>query len=83
MRVWFKKERIDFLKQKRDRLNNSIKVFEDMKKEWYDSGVSSEDMERIRRTIRKIIYQRDECDDELDVLSEVRNLIYISRFIIL
>ncbi len=75
MRVWFKKERIDFLKQKRDRLNNSIKVFEDMKKEWYDSGVSSEDMERIRRTIRKIIYQRDECDDELDVLSEVRNLI--------
>ena len=73
MRVWYKKERIDFLKQKRDKLNNSIEEFEEMKKEWHDSGVSSEDMEKIRRMIRKIIYQRDECDDELDDLREARD----------
>ena len=73
MRVWYLKERINFLKEERDKLNNSIKVFENMKKEWYDSGASPDDMERIRRTIRKIIYQRDEYDDELDVLDEVRD----------
>ncbi len=75
MRVWHKEERINFVRQKRDELNNSIKVFENMKKEWYDSGASPDDMERIRRTIRKIIYQRDEYDDELDVLDEERSTI--------
>ncbi len=69
MRVWYLKERINFLKEERDKLNNSIKVFENMKKEWYDSGSSPDDMERIRRTIRRLIYQRDEYEDELDVIS--------------
>ena len=32
MRVWHKEERINFVRQKRDELNNSIKVFENMKK---------------------------------------------------
>ena len=73
MRVWYKKERINFLKQKRDELNDSIEVSEKIKKEWYDSGSSPGDMERIRRTIRKMIYKRDEYKDELDVLNEVRD----------
>ena len=67
--MWYLKERINFLKEERDKLNNSIKVIEDTKKEWYDSGSSPDDMERIRRTIRRLIYQRDKYEDELDVIS--------------
>ncbi len=68
MRIQDKEE----LRQKRDSLNDLIEELENMKSEWYDSGASLEDMKSIREKIRDIIYQRDNCDDKLDELGEVR-----------
>ena len=68
MRIQDKEE----LRQKRDSLNDLIEELENMKSEWYDSGVSPEDMKSIRKMIRKIILQRDKCDDKLGELGEVR-----------
>ena len=68
MRIQDKEE----LKQKRDSLNDLIEELENMKSEWYDSGVSLDDMKSIRKMIRKVIFQRDKCDDKLGELGEVR-----------
>ncbi len=68
MRIQDKEE----LRQKRDSLNDLIEELENMKSEWYDSGVSPEDMKGIRKMIRKVILQRDKCDDKLGELGEVR-----------
>ena len=65
----------DSIKQKRDLLNDLIEKLEHMKSEWYDSGASPEDMKSIRKRIRKVIYQRDKCDDKLDELGEARLII--------
>ncbi len=68
MRIQDKEE----LRQKRDSVNDLIEELENMKSEWYDSGVSPEDMKSIRKIIRKVILQRDKCDDKLGELGEVR-----------
>ncbi len=68
MRIQDKKE----LRQKRDSLNDLIEELENMKSEWYDSGVSPVDIKSIRKMIRKVILQRDKCDDKLGELGEVR-----------
>ncbi len=68
MRIQDKEE----LKQKRDSLNDLLEELENMKSEWYDSGVSLDDMKSIRKMIRKVIFQRDKCDDKLGELGEVR-----------
>ncbi len=68
MRIQDKEE----LRQKRDSLNDLIEELENMKSKWYDSGVSPEDMKSIRKIIRKVILQRDKCDDKLGELGEVR-----------
>ena len=68
MRIQDKEE----LRQKRDSVNDLIEELENMKSEWYDSGVSPEDMKSIRKMIRKVILQRDKCDDKLGELGEVR-----------
>ena len=39
MRIQDKEERIISIKQKRDSLNDLLEELEDMKSEWYDSGV--------------------------------------------
>ena len=66
MRIQDKEERIISIRQKRDSLNDLLEELEDMKSEWYDSDASPEDMKSIRKRIRKVIYQRDKCDDKLD-----------------
>ena len=71
MRIQDKEE----LRQKRDSLNDLLEELEDMKSKWYDSGASPEDMKSIRKRIRKVIYQRDKCDDKLGELGEVRLII--------
>ena len=68
MRIQDKKE----LRQKRDSLNDLLEELENMKSEWYDSGASPEDMKSIRKMIRKVILQRDKCDDKLGEIGEVR-----------
>ncbi len=68
MRIQDKEE----LRQKRDSLNNLLEKLEDIKHEWYYSGVCLDDMKSIRKVIRKVIFQRDKCDDKLDELGEVR-----------
>ena len=68
MRIQDKEE----LRQKRDSLNDLIEELEDMKSKWYESGASPEDMKRIRKMIRRVIFQRDKCDDKLGELGEVR-----------
>ncbi len=75
MRIQDKEERIISIKQKRDSLNDLLEELEDTKSEWYDSGASPEDMKIIRKRIRKVIYQRDKCDDKLGELGEVRLII--------
>ncbi len=75
MRIQDKEERIISIKQKRDSLNDLLEELEDMKSEWHDSDASPEDMKSIRKRIRKVIYQRDKCDDKLDELGEVRLII--------
>ncbi len=75
MRIQDKEERIISIRQKRDSLNDLLEELEDMKSEWYDSDASPEDMKSIRKRIRKVIYQRDKCDDKLDELGEVRLII--------
>ncbi len=75
MRIQDKEERIISIRQKRDSLNDLLEELENMKSEWYDSGTSPEDMKSIRKRIRKVIYQRDKCDDKLDELGEVRLII--------
>ncbi len=72
MRIQDKEERIISIRQRRDYLNDSLEELENMKSEWYDSGASLEDMKLIRKSIRKVIYQRDKCDDKLGELGEVR-----------
>ncbi len=67
MRIQNKEE----LRQKRDSLNDLIEELEDMKSKWYDGGTSPEDMKSIRKMIRKVILQRDKCDDKLGELGEV------------
>ena len=63
---------IILIREKRDSLNNLLEKLEDIKCEWYDSGARSEDMKRIRKMIRRVIFQRDKCDDKLGQLGEVR-----------
>ena len=60
------------LREKRDSSNNLLEKLEDIKSEWYDSGASPLDMRRIRKMIRRVIFQRDKCDDKLGELGEVR-----------
>ena len=68
MRIQDKEE----LRQKRDSLNDLIEELEDMKSKWYDGGASPEDMKSIRKMIRRVILQRDKCDDKLGELGQVR-----------
>ncbi len=68
MRIQDKEE----LRQKRDSLNDLIEEMREAKREWYDGGASPEDMKNIRKMIRKVILQRDKCDDKLGELGEVR-----------
>ncbi len=63
---------IILIREKRDSLNNLLEKLEDIKREWYDSGASPEDMKRIRKMISRVILQRDKCDDKLGELGEVR-----------
>ena len=72
MRIQDKEERIIFIREKRDSLNDLLEKLEDIKCDWYDSGASLNDMKRIRGMIRKVIFQRDKCDDKLGELGEVR-----------
>ena len=67
MRIQDKEE----LRQKRDSLNDLIEELENMKSKWYDSGVSPEDMKSIRKMIRKVILQRDKCDDKLQSVTKL------------
>ncbi len=63
---------IILIREKRDSLNNLLEKLEDIKREWFESDVSLDDMKRIRRMIRKVVFQRDKCDDKLGELGEVR-----------
>ena len=65
-----KEELIKSIRCKRDSLNDLLESLEETKDEWYDSGVCNQDMQSIRKTIRKIFYLRDYCG-----LGEVRLVI--------
>ncbi len=67
-----KEELIDSIRCKRDSLNDLLESLKETKDEWYDSGTSNEDMKSIRKNIRKVIYQRDKCDNMLDELGKLR-----------
>ncbi len=67
-----KEKQIILIREKRDSLNDLLEKLEDTKREWFDSGVSLDDMKSIRKMIRKVIFQRDKCDDKLGELGEVR-----------
>ncbi len=67
-----KEKQIVLIREKRDSLNDLLEKLEDTKSEWYDSDVSLDGMKSIRKMIRKVIFQRDKCDDKLGELGEVR-----------
>ena len=45
-------EQIILIREKRDSLNNLLEKLGDIKREWFESDVSLDDMKRIRRMIR-------------------------------
>ena len=67
-----KEKQIILIREKRDSLNDLLEKLEDTKRDWFDSGVSLDDMKSIRKIIRKVLFQRDKCDDKLGELGEVR-----------
>ncbi len=67
-----KEKQIILIGEKRDSLNDLLEKLEDTKHDWFDSGISLDDMKSIRKMIRKVIFQRDKCDDKLGELGEVR-----------
>ena len=60
-----KEKQIILIREKRDSLNDLLEKLEDTKRDWFDSDVSLDDMKSIRKIIRKVIFQRDKCDDKL------------------
>ncbi len=67
-----KEKQIILIREKRDSLNDLLEKLEDTKRDWFDSGISLDDMKSIRKIIRKVLFQRDKCDDKLGELGEVR-----------
>ena len=67
-----KEKQIILIREKRDSLNDLLEKLEDTKRDWFDSGISLDDMKSIRKMIRKVIFQSDKCDDKLGELGEVR-----------
>ncbi len=53
-------------------LNNLIEKMKYLKTLMYVGGTSPNEMENIRKQIRKFIYIRDKQEDQLDKLDEVR-----------